>query len=71
MDAFEVALTATSTPWAPWYVVPADHKLLTQAVVAQILVETVSSLDLHWPSVPDAQHGANVEARRRLEVETS
>ena len=70
MDAFEVALTATSTPWAPWYVVPADHKLLTQAVVAQILAETVSSLDLHWPSVSDAQHGANVEARRRLEVET-
>ena len=38
MNAFEAALTATSTPWAPWYVVPADHKLLTQAVVAQVLV---------------------------------
>ena len=26
MSAFEDALTATSTPWAPWYVIPADHK---------------------------------------------
>ena len=71
MDAFEAALTATSTPWAPWYVIPADHKLLTQAVVAQILVEKVKSLDLHWPSVSEAEHAANLEARRRLEAETS
>ena len=34
MGAFEDALTATSTPWAPWYVIPADHKALTQALVA-------------------------------------
>ena len=34
MGAFEDALTATSTPWAPWYVIPADHKWLTQALVA-------------------------------------
>ena len=39
MSAFEDALTATSTPWAPWYVVPADHKWLTQALVARLLVE--------------------------------
>jgi PPK2 family polyphosphate:nucleotide phosphotransferase len=71
MNAFEAALTGTSTPWAPWYVIPADHKLLTQAVVAQVLVEKVRSLDLHWPSVSEAQHTANAEARRRLEAETS
>ena len=34
MAAFEAALSATSTPWAPWYVIPADHKWLTQALVA-------------------------------------
>ena len=39
-SAFEDALTATSTPWAPWYVIPADHKRVTQALVAQVLVET-------------------------------
>ena len=34
MQAFEDAITATSKPWAPWYVIPADHKQVTQAMVA-------------------------------------
>ena len=71
MAAFEDALTATSTPWAPWYVIPADHKPLTQALVAQVLVETVRSLDLRWPEVSEAEHAANLEARKKLEAETS
>ena len=34
MQAFEDAITATSTAWAPWYVIPADHKPVMQAIVA-------------------------------------
>jgi polyphosphate kinase 2 (PPK2 family) len=70
MSAFEDALTATSTAWAPWYVIPADHKRIAQALVAQVLVETVTSLDLRWPEVSEAEHAANVEARKKLEAET-
>jgi PPK2 family polyphosphate:nucleotide phosphotransferase len=69
-NAFEDALTATSTPWAPWYVIPADHKQLTQALVAQILVETVRGLDLRTPEVSEKEHAANLAARRELEAET-
>jgi PPK2 family polyphosphate:nucleotide phosphotransferase len=69
MSAFEDALTATSTPWAPWYVIPADHKRVTQAFVAQVLVEKVRALDLHWPEVSEAEHAANLEARKKLEAE--
>jgi PPK2 family polyphosphate:nucleotide phosphotransferase len=69
MRAFEDALTATSTEWAPWYVIPADHKPVTQALVAAVLVETLESLDLRWPQVSAAEHAANLEARRRLEAE--
>jgi PPK2 family polyphosphate:nucleotide phosphotransferase len=69
MTAFEQALTATSTPWAPWYVIPADHKWLTQALVAAVLVDTISGLDLSWPEVSAAEHEENIEARRRLEAE--
>jgi PPK2 family polyphosphate:nucleotide phosphotransferase len=69
MSAFEDALTATSTPWAPWYVIPADHKRVTQAFVAQVLVEKVRALDLHWPEVSVAEHAANLEARKKLEAE--
>ena len=69
LGAFEDALTATSTPWAPWYVVPADHWWITQAIVAQVLVETLGALDLRWPEVSPEEHAANLEARRRLEAE--
>jgi PPK2 family polyphosphate:nucleotide phosphotransferase len=69
MSAFEDALTATSTPCAPWYVIPADHKKVAQALVAQVLVETVRSLDLSWPEVSAAEHAANLEARKKLEAE--
>jgi PPK2 family polyphosphate:nucleotide phosphotransferase len=69
MTAYEYALTATSTPWAPWYVIPADHKRLAQALVAAVLVERIRGLDLRWPEVTDEEHQANLAARRRLEAE--
>jgi PPK2 family polyphosphate:nucleotide phosphotransferase len=69
MAAFEAALSATSTPWAPWYVIPADHKWLTQALVGAVLVETLDALDLRWPEVSPGEHAANLQARRRLEAE--
>jgi PPK2 family polyphosphate:nucleotide phosphotransferase len=69
ISAFEHALTATSTPWAPWYVLPADHWWVTQAIAANVLVETLRSLDLRWPEVAPAEHAANLEARKRLEAE--
>jgi PPK2 family polyphosphate:nucleotide phosphotransferase len=69
IGAFEDALTATSTPWAPWYVIPADHWWVTQAAAAWVLVETLRSLDLRWPEVSPADHAANLEARKALEAE--
>ncbi|MFL5927256.1 MAG: polyphosphate kinase 2 family protein [Gaiellaceae bacterium] len=69
MAAYDAAITATSTPWAPWYVIPADHKWLTQALVARILVDTIDGLDLRWPEVSAAEHEANLEARKRLDAE--
>ncbi|HET8951004.1 MAG TPA: polyphosphate kinase 2 family protein [Solirubrobacteraceae bacterium] len=71
MGAFEDALTATSTPWAPWYVIPADHKQITQALVAAVLVETLHSLDLRRPEVSAEEHAANLAARRELETEAA
>jgi polyphosphate kinase 2 (PPK2 family) len=71
ISAFEDALTATSTPWAPWYVIPADSWWVTQSLVAQILVHTLGSLDLQWPEVSDADRAANIVARTQLESETA
>jgi PPK2 family polyphosphate:nucleotide phosphotransferase len=69
MDAFEAAITATSTEWAPWFVVPADRKHVMQAMVAAIVADTIESLDLQWPIVSADDEKANENARRDLEGE--
>ena len=69
MQAYENAITATSTEWAPWYVIPADHKRVMQAMVARILVDTINALDLQWPTVSDEEREANAKARAKLESE--
>jgi PPK2 family polyphosphate:nucleotide phosphotransferase len=69
MQAYEDALSATSTDWAPWYVVPADHKWVTRAIVADVLTTTITGLDLRYPEVTGAQHQALEQARRQLEQE--
>jgi PPK2 family polyphosphate:nucleotide phosphotransferase len=69
MQAFEDAITATSTDWAPWFVVPADRKHVMQAMVASIVADTIESLDLEWPTVSIEDQEANENARRELEAE--
>ena len=56
-------------PWAPWYVIPADHKPVMQAMVAAILVDTIESMELSWPEVSEQAQVANAEARRKLAAE--
>jgi PPK2 family polyphosphate:nucleotide phosphotransferase len=68
-DAYEKCLAATSTRHAPWYVVPADHKWVTRALVAVILTETINALDLQWPEVSPEQRKAISAAKKRLETE--
>ncbi len=69
MEAYEDALIATSTEWAPWYVVPADNKWATRAIVADVLTTTLRSLDLRYPEVTQQQRESLKEARRKLEAE--
>jgi PPK2 family polyphosphate:nucleotide phosphotransferase len=69
MQAFEEAMSATSTEWAPWYIVPADHKWVARAVVADIVTSTISSLHLTFPEVTPEKRKALEEARRHLEEE--
>ena len=71
MTAFEEAISATSTSWAPWYVIPADHKPLMRALAAAAIVEAVHSLDLQTPEPTAEEHEANERARAELEAEAS
>jgi PPK2 family polyphosphate:nucleotide phosphotransferase len=47
--AYDDVLTETSTHWAPWYVVPADHNWVRNTLVARILVETLRRVDPRFP----------------------
>ncbi len=51
--AYQDALRATSKPWAPWYAIPADSKSFMRRTVAEIVIETVSQLDVPPPVVSD------------------
>ncbi len=51
-EAYEVALTETSTDHAPWYVVPADRKWFRNLLVSNILVQTLEGMDLQ-PAPPN------------------
>lgn len=59
-EAFEKAINKTSTDWAPWYIIPADHKWFMRTAVCDILVQTLENLDLKYP---EAGH----ESRKRLQ----
>lgn len=66
MTAYEDMLNATSTAHAPWYAIPADSKSFMRAAVADIVVRTLKSLDLHWPVLDAAEKAKFAEMRKKL-----
>ena len=69
MAAYEDALAATSTKAAPWYVIPADHKWVTRAVVADIVTTAIRGMDLKYPEVTEEMEKRLDEARKKLAAE--
>jgi PPK2 family polyphosphate:nucleotide phosphotransferase len=55
MAAYEETIRATATEDSPWYVVPADNKWFTRVIVAAAVIDTLASLDLHYPKVTAAK----------------
>jgi Polyphosphate kinase 2 (PPK2) len=55
MSAYEDAIRETSTPHAPWYVVPADRKWFTRFVVAAAVVDAFEEMKLAFPSMTPAK----------------
>ncbi len=47
--AYETVLSETSTEWAPWYIVPANHKWYRNLVISDVLVETLEGFDMQYP----------------------
>jgi PPK2 family polyphosphate:nucleotide phosphotransferase len=69
VEAFEDAIAATSTDWAPWYVVPADNKWVTRAVIADILASSIRDLGLEAPKVSKEKKQELAAAKKKLLAE--
>lgn len=67
-EAYADAVTLTSTPWAPWYVVPSDHKWYRNLVVGRIVCATLDAMDPAWPEADPELEGYALE---ELEERTS
>jgi len=69
MNAYEQMFENTSTKWAPWYIIPADHKWVARSLVARILAWSIESLSLSYPQITDEHRRELEEARVQLEAE--
>ncbi len=66
MEAYEDMIQHTATKDAPWHVVPADNKWFTRLVVASAIIDTLQSLDLHFPKVDKEKLDSLAAARASL-----
>ena len=65
MKAYTEAIEATSTRKSPWYIIPADKKWFTRLAVSEVIVQTLESMDLHYPRMTE-EHIAELEEARKL-----
>ncbi len=55
MKCYEEAISATSTKFAPWYIIPADKKWFTRLAISDVIIETMKNMDLKYPEVSGEQ----------------
>ena len=67
--AFSQMLSATSTKWAPWHVIPADHKWFARICAAAVIVDTLIKIDPHYPEVSPGKREELLTIRDELEAE--
>ena len=53
MEAYQEAISQTSTEYAPWHIVPANHNWYRNLVVAEVIVEALKKLDMHYPQAAE------------------
>ena len=67
--AYEDMLGATSTTYAPWHIIPADHKWFARLAVADIVIDTLRSMKLHYPKLSRETKAELEVAKQSLENE--
>lgn len=69
VEAFEAMLAATSTSWATWHVIPADHKWVMRALVASIIATRLDEMELSFPQPDEAKARDMRKALKELKDE--
>jgi PPK2 family polyphosphate:nucleotide phosphotransferase len=73
-DEYQVAysdvLSNTSTEWAPWHVVPADHKWFARLATASLIVDALMRINPQYPKLGPAQREELARAKAELEAES-
>ena len=64
--AYEEAISATSTTYAPWYIIPADDKWYTRLAIAGVIYDQFKTLKIDYPSITQAQRAELLKARELL-----
>lgn len=67
--AYSQMLTHTSTEWAPWYVLPADHKWFTRICAAAVIGQTLIEINPRYPAPDEAAQQELLRAKAELEAE--
>ena len=67
MAVYEDMFNHTSTEYAPWYIIPADHKWFTRLVVAGIIYTQLQELNLKYPKLSEEQYQGLLQAKAILE----
>ena len=68
-EAYENLLNHTSTPEAPWYVVPADRKWFARYLVSEIVLDALQGIDPQFPELSDKEQAMLAECRDILEAD--
>ncbi len=71
MAAYQEMIMRTSTPGAPWYIIPADHKWFTRLAVTAVITKTLEKLNLSYPVVSSEQREALLGAKAEMLAEDS
>jgi PPK2 family polyphosphate:nucleotide phosphotransferase len=66
MSAYEEMIANTSTPHAPWFIIPADNKWFTRLAVAAAIVDTLDGLNLAYPTVDPQKRKELAAAKKAL-----
>ncbi len=69
MKCYEEAISATSTDFAPWYIIPADKKWFTRLVISEIIIKTMEKMKPEYPTLNDEQMNNLGLYKKQLEEE--